>query len=393
MLCSARRRIGKWKTSLVQAGVFPQLRQEKLMGHGEQIQQTGDRWQVKRLTPTEHPLKQLAAAFVEPQLNQVERAEQLRRAEIFLEQGTQGLAHLVRATLPLESALETQAQSRLLLVIDQFEELFTRCRGEQAIQERQQFINCITHAVTEAGGYFSLLIVMRSDAVAQCSLYTELATLLQQHSITMPSMTYEEIKATIIAPAETAGIECEPSLVYTLLLDTFGASGELPFLQATLSELWRRQATGSTDSVNQLTLQAYLELGGMRSTLQTHATQVFYTLTPAEQPIAKRIFLALVQLGDCTEDTRRRALKSELISAQFPIEQVEPVLEKLVIARLVVTNQVIITAPLPKQSAGQSLGLLSPRIAHRLCEKWLAAVVSRRSPANGANVLLKSGGR
>ncbi|NJN87492.1 MAG: hypothetical protein HC881_15765, partial [Leptolyngbyaceae cyanobacterium SL_7_1] len=83
---------GSGKTSLVQAGVFPQLRQEKLMGHGEQIQQTGDRWQIKRLTPTEHPLKQLAAAFVEPHLNQVERAEQLRRAEIFFRTRYSGIS-------------------------------------------------------------------------------------------------------------------------------------------------------------------------------------------------------------------------------------------------------------------------------------------------------------
>lgn len=382
---------GSGKTSLVHAGLFPQLRQEKRQEQ-TQNQLLGDRWQIKCLTPTHHPLQQLAAAFVEPHLSQVERAEQLRRAEIFLEQGNQGLAHLVRATLPVELALETQNRSRLLLVIDQFEELFTQCRSKQAIQERQQFIDCLTHAVGEAGDYFNLLIVVRSDAIGHCSLYAELATLLQHHAIAMSSMTYEEVKATIVSPATRAGIACEPSLVYTLLLDTFGASGELPFLQATLSNLWRRQMLDSANGINQLTLDAYLEIGGIRSTLQTHATQVFYTLSPAEQVIAKRIFLALVQLGEGTEDTRRRALKSELISAQFPIEQVDPVLEKLVAARLVVTHQVVVSTPLLKQDAGESRGWLTSPVAYQVREKWLRVVSSRRSPASGTTALLKSGG-
>lgn len=382
---------GSGKTSLVQAGLLPYLRQQSLR-IGVDAEQGQGGWQIKLITPTEHPLKQLATAFVETQRSQIERAEQLRRAEGLLEQGTQGLAQLVRATGTLKSELPIGIgdRPRLLLIIDQFEQLLTHCRGTQSVQERQQFIDCLVNALAEAGRDFKLLIILRSDFIAQCSSHSELASLLQHNAIAMTPMTYEQTKTTIVQPAHKAGLQCEPNLVYTMLLDVFGASGELPLLQSTLAELWHRRHIDSSDGSSQLTLSAYSELGGIRSTLHSHATQVFYALTPDEQRIAKRIFLALVQLGDGTEDTRRRALKSELVSAQFPMDQVEPVLEKLIAARLVVADQVVITTPLPEQFDRQFKPSPPLPITHRLRQKWFRTFSATRPVASGLDVLLKS---
>ena len=118
-----------------------------------------------------------------------------------------------------------------------------------------------------------------------------------------------------------------------------GAPGELALLQYTLLELWQHRRTSTEGKVARLTLDAYQELGGVRGTLQKRATEVFENLIEAEQTIAKRIFLALTQLGEGTEDTRRRVMKSELVSPAFPVESIEQVLEKLVAAKLVVTSQ------------------------------------------------------
>ncbi|HEY9807136.1 MAG TPA: hypothetical protein V6D04_11245, partial [Candidatus Obscuribacterales bacterium] len=301
-----------------------------------------DRWQIKLITPGEHPLRSLAHAFIDPQVTGLERAEQLRRAEAFLKDGGAGLAQLAQASAianQKETETQNKTKSRLVLIIDQFEEVFTLCQGPQAEQERYRFFNCLVGALQDAGHYLSIVIGLRADFFGKCSLYNQLAQKIEQHLVTVTPLTYEQIKATIVRPAQKVGLVCEPNLIYTMLLDVVGAPGELPLLQYTLLELWERRQESETGEPARLTLNAYTELGGVRGTLQKRATEIFFSLAPEEQRVAQRIFLALTQLGEGTEDTRRRILKAELISPRFPAELVEKVLEKLVVAKLVVTNQ------------------------------------------------------
>jgi len=326
---------GIGKSSLVRAGMIAQLRQEKT-ALGD------DRWRIKLITPSAHPLKGLAAAFIDPATTDLERAEQLRRAEGFLRDDGVGLAQLIQASLPVATAAssrERQERPRMLLVIDQFEEVFTLSQGPQAEQERQQFFNCLLGASHLLKDSLSIVIVLRTDFLPKCLLYEGLATYVEQHQLTVTPLKYEQIKATIVRPAQKVGLVCEPNLVYTMLLDISGAPGELPLLQYTLLELWQRRRISAEGSIARLTLEAYQELGGVRGTLQKRATDVFHSLTESEQLIAKRIFLALTQLGEGTEDTRRRVVKSELISPAYPAKLVDRVLEKLVAAKLIITNQ------------------------------------------------------
>ncbi|MCY7284608.1 MAG: caspase family protein, partial [Cyanobacteria bacterium CAN_BIN43] len=326
---------GSGKSSLLRAGVISRLQQEKTP--------TGaDAWKIKLLTPTEHPLKSLAAAFINPELSELERAEQLRRAEAFLQDGGVGLAQLVRASLAVggsTTGLSPKERPQLLLVIDQFEEVFTLHRGTHVEDERQKFFDCLTVALETVGDYLSLAIVVRADFLGKCSLYEKLAQKIDQHRVTVSPLKYEQIKSTIVRPAQKVGLVCEPNLVYTMLMDIIGAPGELPLLQYTLLELWEHRRTSPEGGVARLTLDTYRELGGVRGTLQKQATEIFSGLTLEEQAVAKRIFLALTQLGEGTEDTRRRVVKSELVSPIFPSELIEQVLEKLVAAKLVITNQ------------------------------------------------------
>ena len=328
---------GSGKSSLLRAGVISRLQQEKTPNGA-------NAWKIKLLTPTEHPLKSLAAAFIDPELSELERAEQLRRAEAFLHDGGVGLAQLVRASLAVEgrtTGLSPKERPQLLLVIDQFEEIFTLPRGTHVEDERQKFFDCLTVALETVSDYLSLAIVVRADFLGKCSLYEGLAQKMEQHRVTVSPLKYEQIKATIVRPAQKVGLLCEPNLVYTMLMDIIGAPGELPLLQYTLLELWQHRRTSTEGGVTRLTLDTYRELGGVRGTLQKQATEIFSGLTSAEQAVAKRIFLALTQLGEGTEDTRRRVVKSELVSPIFPSELIEQVLEKLVAAKLVITNQEI----------------------------------------------------
>ncbi|EKQ67200.1 WD40 repeat-containing protein [Leptolyngbyaceae cyanobacterium JSC-12] len=319
---------GSGKSSLVRAGLVYKLQRGQALSGSHQ-------WQIRVITPTEHPMKSLANAFMNPATTAVDRAEQLRRAEMFLQEGTSGLTQLIRASLIAENK-----STRMVLIIDQFEEIFTLCQGPNADRDRHRFFNCLLAAAREASDQFSLVIVLRADFFSKCLLYKGLAEQIEQHLIMVTPLSYEQIKASIIKPANRVGLVCEPNLVYNILLDIVGAPGELPLLQYTLLELWQRRHQDPNGGPPRLTLDAYAELGGVRGTLQKRADEIFYSLSPEEQRVAKRIFIALTQLGEGTEDTRRRVLKSELVSPRFSAELVERVLEKLVIAKLVVTNQV-----------------------------------------------------
>ena len=322
---------GSGKSSLVRAGLIHTLRQGKKFSGS-------DRWRIQLISPTEQPLKSLATAFVNPKDSAVDRAEQLRRAETLLRDGGTGLSHLIRASL---MSAKYGRNSRLLLIIDQFEEVFTLCQGLQAERDRLSFFHSLITALRELNDCFSVVVVLRADFFGKYSLYNGLAQQIEQHLITVTPLTYQQIKASIVKPAEKAGIVCEPNLIYNILLDVVGAPGELPLLQYTLLELWQRRQLDPEGGAAHLTLDAYNELGGVRGTLQKRANDLFYSLTPEEQRVAKRIFIALTQIGDGTEDTRRRISKSELISPWFPAALIEQVLEKLVAAKLVVTNRVL----------------------------------------------------
>ena len=127
----------------------------------------------------------------------------------------------------------------------------------------------------------------------------------------------------------------ENELITQMITDVEGSPGSLPLLQYTLTELWRHRA------VNWLTLSVYQQLGGVRGTLQRRADEVYETLSSEEQDTAKQIFLELTQLGEGTEDTRRRVPKRELINLQQSTTLVNRVIQRLSAERLVVTTELV----------------------------------------------------
>ena len=324
------------KTSLLRAGIIHQLRQGKMIAGS-------DLWQIKYLTPTEHPLKSLAASFIDPKAEGLQRAEQLRQAENFLQDGGRGLAQLVQASLgqpQLTAASDSKGNKpRLVLVIDHLEALFSHRHDAKGDAERRQFIDCITGALQEPGINLSIVMALRADCIEQLAPYPKLAELVRRHTVQMTPMSYEQVKTTITKPAEMMGMELDPNLLYSMLLDVAGTPGELPLIQHTLLELWKRRELDPDKGTPRLTLESYVELGGIRNVLNKRATELIENLSPEEQKVAQRIFVTLCTLGEGSQDSRRQARKSELINADFPVAIVEQTLEKLVAAKLVVINQ------------------------------------------------------
>lgn len=317
---------GSGKSSLVRAGLLHKLKLgQSLSG--------SDRWKIyPPLTPGEQertPLQNLAWVFVEaePELSLVERASQLKKAEELISMGVEGFKSLIAAT---------QAP-RMVLVVDQFEEIFTLCKDDS---ERQKFFDCLLGALEQSNGKLFLVLVMRADFLGKCAEreYSGLANYIAnpKHQVLVKAMTVPELQEAITKPAQQVGLEVERGLVQQMIEDVLGSPGSLPLLQYTLTELWEQKL------VNRLTLSEYNRLGGVKGSLQKQANQVFQDFPEAEKKVAKHIFLELTQLGEGTEDTRRRVLKNELVTTEYAEETVNLVLSKLVKARLVVTDKLLL---------------------------------------------------
>ncbi|NEP03001.1 MAG: hypothetical protein F6K58_31005 [Symploca sp. SIO2E9] len=305
---------GSGKSSVLRAGLLHQLKLGQRLGGSQQ-------WQFHLMLPGQHPLQSLAQAFLDPKLSSLERAEQLGRAEGLLREGADGLRRLVQSS----------DAPRVVLVVDQFEEVFTLCQEKT---ERQNFISCLLGAGEKVTDKFCLIIAMRADFFGKCveENYSGLAKKIQENLITVTPMNQGELRRAITLPAQRVKLEIEPELVEQMLLDVEGSPGSLPLLQDTLTQLWK------TRSDKGLELATYTQSGGMAGTLDQRANKVYEELSPQQQEAAKHIFLCLTQLGEGTEDTRRRVLKTDLITSVHPEALIEGVVQKLADEKLVVTS-------------------------------------------------------
>ncbi|MGL5074539.1 MAG: hypothetical protein ACRDBG_01685, partial [Waterburya sp.] len=217
----------------------------------------------------------------------------------------------------------------VLLVIDQFEELFTLT----GVSERQEFLELILGAIKYAGDRFRLVFTIRADFVATCLEIPELAQILQKNSVLVsPYLTEADYRHAIVKPAKQVGLQVESGLVEVLLQDLDRSAGDLPLLQFALQQLWEHRDNGK------LTLKAYQELGGIKGALERQAQAVYDSLDPESQDCARWIFLNLTQLGEGTEDTRRRITKSDLVVSKYPEKLIDETLRILTDAKLLVVN-------------------------------------------------------
>lgn len=302
---------GSGKSSVVQAGLMAQLRQGKQLPGSEQ-------WWLGCFRPGAKPIEALAKSLVDP-IKDRERTHQQLQIEGLLYQGVEGFVRWLRG----------RPEPMVVLVIDQFEELLTLATET----DRQPFLELILGALQYASDRFKLVLTIRADFVAACLEIPELAPILQQSSVLVPPyLTEEDYRSAIVKPAEQVGLKIEPGLVEILLKELDHSAGDLPLLQFVLQQLWERRQQGK------LTLATYQQLGGIKGALERQAQTVYDSLDPEAQDCARWIFLNLTQLGEGTEDTRRRISKSDLIVPKYPRALVERTLQTLTAAKLVVIN-------------------------------------------------------
>lgn len=301
---------GSGKSSVIFAGLITQLRQQ-------------DSWQIASFRPGQRPFQAIATAWVTLRATDQSQADQLLAVLQLAEVWRKDETALYTA---MEEAVWESPGTKLLIVVDQFEELYTQC---QESQECQAFIDCLLKVANLTN--VALILTLRTDFLGQALLYRPLADALQHGNLMLGSMSDAELQSAIAQPAELLGVTLEEGLTERMIEAVRNAEGNLPLLEFALQELWgKRQDT-------QLTHAAYDEIGGLEAAVARYAEQTYNKLSESEKERSRQIFLQLVRPGEGSVDTRRIATNAEIGDHNWTL------VTSLASDRLVVTGQDTIT--------------------------------------------------
>jgi hypothetical protein len=318
---------GCGKSSLLRAGLLPALA-------GGALQVFGSReWPAFVITPGARPLAELATKLAVPGRTDAPALQAELRAD------PHASAAAVRRLLGGADGVDPS--SRLVLIVDQFEELITTCADED---ERVAFIEAAAASAPGADGREApalVILSVRADVYGHCASYAPLVPSMEEGQLVVGPMSTGELRDAIEGPARAAGLLLERGLVELLLRDLGAdapagyAAGRLPLLSHAPLSTWQ-QREGRL-----LTLAGYHATGGIRDSVARIAELTYGSLDAADQQIARRLLLRMVQVGHGTEHTRRRVQLAELLGGRTEQEQsaVLGVLRELVDARLVTADE------------------------------------------------------
>ncbi|MBD2179179.1 PD40 domain-containing protein [Pseudanabaena sp. FACHB-1998] len=294
---------GSGKSSVIRAGVIPELKQSL----------SDQALKDFIFTPSQDPFESLYRCLLNEEKDyQFSESD----AQIVLNKKADSLQQLIER---LKGSNE-----RWLWFIDQFEEIFTNC-GDETI--RQNFIEAIVKIVKSGNGAIRIILGMRADFLEQFSFYPALGTILDKDNIHLVTeMHPDELRQAIEQPAAKHGVVFETGLVEQIIQDVRGQRGYLPLLQYSLNLLWETESkTQGTDGRAQienrtLNISTYNQLEGVRGALQSRVDKLYRNLSVDERSFTKQIFLKLVNIVDTEGGSRpvsRRANQSEFVGKEL----------------------------------------------------------------------------
>jgi WD40 repeat protein len=306
---------GTGKSSVVFAGLLPRLRQEMT-------------YIITDFRPSGRPFYALAASLVsllEPNMSETDRLLETRKMAEALSQGDLSVYDVVARILQ-----KRPEANHLLLIADQFEELYTLC---SEIGIRQRFLDRVLEAVQSQGDQqhpvLTVALTLRADFLGLAMEHRPFADALDGACLHLGPMTRQELERAIKKPAESLGVEFEHGLAERILDDIGNQPGNLPLLEFTLEQLWKRQENGW------LTHTAYEAIGQVAGALAHYAEEKYDELirSGAKEEQLRHIFVQLVRPGEGTEDTRRLATRTEVGQENWEL------VTRLATERLVVTSR------------------------------------------------------
>jgi WD40 repeat protein/DNA-binding SARP family transcriptional activator len=287
---------GGGKSSVVRAGLVPAIRRGALGDPQGRF--------VAEMSPGAHPIDELESALVRIAVRPATRLHEM------LEAGSRGLLQAVDLLAPVEA--------EVVLVVDQFEEVFTLCPDER---EREQFLESLRVATADPDSRLRVVVTLRADFYDRPLTYPRFAELLAATTEAVPPLTPDELEQAIRMPAQQVGVSPEPGLVAEMIAEVAHQPGALPLLQYALTELFERRDD------DRLTLRANQQIGGVAGALSARADRILDATDAEGRRAIKQVFLRLVTLGEGTQDTRRRVVRSELDALDVKRDAIDGVLD------------------------------------------------------------------
>ena len=302
---------GSGKSSVGRAGLIGALKRNELPGSSS--------WPIAIFRPGSDPLESLAVALLRA-INREQNASELADLITVLKNNEKALHLFARQTFP-----ENGTEARLVVLVDQFEEVFTLCMERE---QREMLVRNLLYAAKITRGQTLVVVTMRADFYAKCAANAELAAAFSDHHCLVGPMAEEELRQAIENPPDLVGCELETGLVGLLLRDVRRQPGALPLLQHALLELWHKR------DGRRLTVNAYEEIGKLEGALQRRADATLQAFSRDEQELCRLTFLRLTKPGEGSEDTRVRIPMSDLRLASGNPTPTEAVIQKLADASL-----------------------------------------------------------
>ena len=289
---------GSGKSSLVRAGLIPEL-------HGGTMAAAGSAWEVAVMKPGGDPLTNLAKSLVDADLYDPDQEDVVSMIRASLSRSGMGLVDTIQQS-------DLESKTNLLIVVDQFEEIF-RFRRMTGISEEEagHFIRLLLEASQDESCPIYVVLTMRSDFLGDCAQFGGLAEAVNEGEYIIPRLNRNQRKQAIEAPSRVGGREMSNRLVQRLLNDISDDPDQLPILQHALMRTWEYWVqAGSEGPVD---LEHYQATGGMTEALSRHADEVFQSLPDGEhRRIATLIFKSLTEKVSENRGIRRPMQLNEL---------------------------------------------------------------------------------
>jgi len=362
---------GSGKSSVVRAGLLPEIRRGGLDVVGGVL--------ITEMYPGSYPFEELESALV--------------RVAVTPTGGT--MADLLgddRGLLRVAKQILPDDDSELVLVIDQFEELFSLTTDPDT---REHFLASLVEVVRDERSRVRIVVTMRADYFDRPLEQAEFGDVLRNGLVPIAAPREHELAAAIARPVDGAGLEFEPGLVARIVRDVADQPGALPLLQYALTTLVDQRQGRMLDTA------AYDRIGGVEGALATRAEEIYQSLSPRAQEAAREVFVRLVRVDDHAGDTRRRAGRSELETLGFSDGIIDEVVSAFGAFRLIAFDRDPVSRGQTVEVAHEALLREWPRYRGWIAERREALLVERRLESAAAEWdaagrpadLLVSGGR
>lgn len=362
---------GSGKSSLVRAGLIPALRSGTLPG--------SDGWLVTGMFPGAHPFEELATALGRVVVGQTSAMLD----DLMLDE--RGLLRVIKQALPGDD-------THLLLLIDQFEELFSMVDDPEV---RRLFLDSLTVVTSDLDNRAHVVITLRADYFDRPLEFHNFGSLMEAGLVPVTVPSDDGLALAISRPARMAGLDLEQGLVAQIVGDVKDEPGGLPLMQHALIEL----ANNHRDRL--LTFEAYHETGGVTGALGNRAEELFAAMKAKERHAAEQVFLRLVTVDETTENSRRRVRRTELAALDIDPVSLDHVIQQFGAHRLLSFDHDPVTRGATVEVAHEALlrewkrlrGWVESRREDLLLHRRLDGAVREWEESDRDEDFLLSGGR